>query len=163
MIHGEKQDAMPIISDKTGDMYSVAEVIDKTLVAAKDVPVYDYPGSSGKVIGTTKKGYPVGVVYAWIQETPQEGGKVWWMFWPASNYDNYFYAVHDKDAFDVDALRQQGVLNVQERKEAENDKNKEWYERLAEITLKAIVPVALVIGLGGPAIKGLLSRGKNNS
>lgn len=148
---------MPLISDKTGDVYSVAEVIDKTLIAAKDVPVYDYPGKTGKVIGTTKKGYPVGVVYAWIQESPQEGGRIWWMFWPASNYDNYFYTPHEANAFDVDALRQQGVLNVEERKDAEDDANKEWYERLGEKALEYAIPIALIIGLGGPAIRGLFS------
>lgn len=138
------------------EVYSVDQVLEKTLTAKKDLPVYNgYPPGIVKRIGTVKAGNPAGIVFSYIAADPTKGrDQLWWMFYPASSAGSYYYMPHDADAFDLDALRQQGVISVEEQQQQEQDKNKEWYEKV----LDKVLPVVVTIGLGAAVIKGLLSR-----
>lgn len=143
--------------------YDVGDILGKTLVAAKDLPVYDFPDTPRKVVGTIKKGNPVGIVYSWLNVDPAKGRTtIWWQFSPATNYSNYYYAPHESEAFDLSSLQAQGVLTIEEKKAKADYENMEWYEKVIHQVLTKVVPVVLVIGLGGPLIKGLVSRKSEN-
>ncbi len=134
-------------------VYSVSDIVDKTLFALKDLPYYDSVPSAyntPKVIGTVKAGTPAGVVYSWL-ETSQG---IWWMFYPSSFYGSSYYMPHHIGYFDMDALAQQGVLSDEEKAAAEAEGNKTWYEKL----VGQIVPIAAVAYLAGIAIKGYISK-----
>lgn len=143
--------------------YDVGDIIGKTLVAAKDLPVYDFPDDPKKVIGAIKKGNPVGIVYAWLNANPEEGrNAIWWQFSPATNYGSYYYAPHDSTAFDLSSLQAQGVLTIEEKKKKEEYDNMEWYEKAIHLVVNKAVPIILIVGLGAPLIKGLVSRKSEN-
>lgn len=139
------------------DIYDVSQVVDKTLTALKELPVYDgYPstGYTPKQIGVVRGGYPAGIVYSWINADPaQNRGTIWWMFYPATEYGNYYFIPHNKGWFDIAALREQGVITVEEEQEQEETKNREWYEKV----LDRVLPVAAVALLGAAAIRGFFS------
>lgn len=133
-----------------GDIYSAADVVNKTLVAAKDLKVYDAPRTGAKEIGFIKKGQPAGVVYSYLDANPALGRSgLWWQF----VYGNsWYYIPHAEGAFSVSALRQQGVLSTEEKLEEEKDMP--WYEALIK---KYGIWIAGIY-LAATAIKGNLSR-----
>jgi len=139
-------------------LYDPGTILDKTLVAAKDVKVYHSAPNkyfpNPKPFGVVKAGQPVGIVYSWLSPDPAQNlSSVWWLFWPVTPYsDGYYYAKHEEDDFDLSALRQQGVISVaeqiEEEKKKEEDENKEWWEKLFD---KAI-PLVLTLGITVTAI-----------
>lgn len=134
-------------------VYSVSDIVDKTLFAAKDLPYFDSQPtaySTPKSIGIIKAGTPAGVVYSWL-ETPQG---IWWMFYPSNTYGHYYYMPHHIGDFDMNALAQQGVLSEPEKAAAAAEENKTWYEKL----IGQILPVAAIVYLGGVALKGYISK-----
>jgi hypothetical protein len=146
--------ADPIIKvDIDNTLYDPAKILEKTLVAARDMKVYLHPPdkyNKGEELGIVKKGDPVGIVYSWLAPDPIKNRSVlWWMFYPASAYSKYYYAPHDEDDFDLSALRQQGVISVgeqiEEDKKKEEEENKEWYEKLFDKALPAVIGVVLGI------------------
>jgi hypothetical protein len=136
-------------------VYSAAEIIDKTLIAQMQVPVYRFPNDREQPIGYIQKGQPVGIVNAWIAADPtHDRTGLWWQFYPTNNYSSFYYAPHKAEYYNIGALKEQGVLTEKEKEEAKKDEDKEWYEKLAE---KAI-PVIVITVLGAAVIKGLLSQ-----
>ena len=107
----------------TGDnLFNADQIIGKSLIAKKAVKLYRTADDSTKVIYTVPAGSPVGVVYSWI------GGNaapLYWAFYDAQQKP--YYAKHEPGMFSVQALEDQGALNVKEqteeakKKEAEND------------------------------------------
>lgn len=141
------------------DLYNAGDIIDKTLIALKRLPVYsDVPrrGSNPPIVGYTTAGKPIGVVYSFIEADPtQNRAALWWMFWPGSTYGGkYFYIPHNAGDFDVDALKQQGVLTLEEQREKEEEENKEWYEKIVD----RIIPIGVGVILATAVIRGVLSR-----
>lgn len=141
------------------DLYNADDIIDKTLIAQRRLPVYnDIPrrGETPKVVGYTTAGKPIGVVYSYINADPaQNRPNLWWMFWPGTGYGGvYFYIPHNQGDFDVNALKQQGVLTLEEQRALEEEQNKEWYEKIVD----RIIPIGVGVLLAGAVIRGVLSR-----
>lgn len=142
-----------------GDVYNAANIVDKTLIAKKNVPVYEYPGDSKKPVGYIAAGDPVGVVYSYLPADPLDDRKtLWWMFHPATNYSKYFYAPHYEGLYDVNALKQQGVLSTEEELEEKELADLPWYERLIRKYGTQLAIGAGVVLLGSSAIKGYFSQ-----
>ena len=162
--------ADPILKVDIDDkLYDPSTVIDKTLVAAKDLKVYQFPPDKtlpAVEAGIVKAGNPVGIVYGFLNPDPARNrSTLWWMFWPASGLSNVYYAPHNENDFDLSALRQQGVISVKEQIEEEKKKkeneNKEWYEKLFDKAVPLIVTVVLgaaAIGVVGKIIAGRVSK-----
>jgi len=137
------------------ESYSVADVMEKTLIAKKDVPVYKWPYDDEKPIGMVKAGQPVGIVKSYQGPDPANKQSVlYWAFYPASFNGSTYYARHYSDAFSLSSLRQQGVISVEEKKEQEDLANLPWYEKLNK---KYGTTVVLVV-LRAAAVKGLFTR-----
>jgi hypothetical protein len=137
------------------DIYDVSQLVGKTLFARSDVPVYDgVPDAYGWPVqtGTIRAGAPVGVVYSWVDADPTENRPtLWWMF---QNAGGYYYAPHARGYYDLEKLRDQGVLTDEEIAALEESKNKEWWEK----ALGMVIPAAVIAVLGASAIRGYLSR-----
>lgn len=136
-----------------GDIYSAAEVIDKTLITKKALPYYDgVPelGYTPKQLGTVPAGESAGTVYSFIDADPGENRPtLWWMFYPRSS-GQYYYMPHHEGDFDLQSLIDQGA-------ESEAEKNKDdltWYERLTQ----QILPIVAITVIGAAAVKGYFSR-----
>ena len=139
------------------EQYNVADILDKTLIAAKDIPVYAYSSTAQGAIAYVKRGDPVGIVRAWIQPSGTDTDRrLWWQFWPATNYSSVYYAPHEEGMYDISALREQGVLSQKEKLEEEEEKDLPWYERL----IKRYGIWVVIAILGSAAISGYLGKKK---
>lgn len=140
------------------ETFNAADIVDKTLIARNTVPVYSYPDDSLQPKSWVSKGDPVGVVYAWIGVNPAEGiDHLWWQFWDGIN--GAYYAPHEAGLYDVDALKQQGVLSEKEQAIKKEEENMPWYERL----IKKYGGYVLLAVVGAAAVKGYLGRPAKNS
>lgn len=138
--------------------YSADEIVDKTLFTKKSLPYYDSVPSkynTATVIGTIGAGLAAGQVYSYIDADPYENrDTLWWMFYPGGLSGNYYYMPHRQGDFDMAKLEAQGVLSEEQKRIAEADANKKWYEKLFDKALPAVV-IAIV---GAAAVRGYLSR-----
>lgn len=143
-----------------GDLYDIGQIIDKTLIAYREVPVYDSPPDTSHVpkkIATVLAGNPVGVVYSYLGIDPSKNRPVVWLqFAPDVAWGHWYYTPFDGSLFDLSAFQQQGVLSVVEQAAQDAEDNKEWYEKV----LDKVLPIAVIAILGSAAIRGYLSRGK---
>jgi len=132
--------------------YDVSDVIGKTLYPTRPLDVYDHPG--GNVIGTVSPPNPAGVVYSWVQGSD---GSIWWMFNSynsnLTNTTGNYYIEHDPGSFDVQALRQQGVITVKEKIEQAKKDNEDLVSRIGDI----VKWIALTIA-GGLVVKAVVER-----
>lgn len=130
------------------NLYDVGQIVDKTLIAKSKLPVYTgKPAAYGlKPVAYIESGNPAGQVYSWVIDSD---GSVLWMFdakysnIPSNTYGSYFIK-HDKNAFDISALKQQGVLNLIEQAAANEEDNTPWYEKLGK-NVKGLAITALLI------------------
>lgn len=141
-----------------GDVYSADQILNKTLYAKKAIPIYNGVPSKTNTpvkIGTIPVGSPVGMVYSYIDaDAANNRANLWWVFFPSTTTGAYYYAEHHVGDYDTDSLSQQGALTTEEQKAAEEEANKTWYEKIAD----KIIPVVLIVGIGGAVVKGVLSR-----
>ena len=93
-----------------GEAYDAGYVIGKTLTAKKDIPVYSSPidSATNKPMYVVKSGYPVGVVWSYLQPNGTDRTSLWWMFEndPLNKF-KYYYAKHDPNGFNLTLLKQQ--------------------------------------------------------
>ncbi len=141
-----------------GDLYDAGQVLEKTLIAAKDLPIYSsYPTLSNPTplkTGLVKSGNPAGTVYSYIDADPtQKRDTLWWVFYPVGS-GNYYYMPHHKGDFDVSTLNQQGVISVEDQIKQQQEDNKPWYQQITD----KVLPIALIAILGGAVIRGVLSK-----
>jgi hypothetical protein len=136
--------------------YSAADIVDKTLTAAKKIAVYDFPDSTYQPIGYINPGQPVGLVYSWIGGGVTAGGTadLWWMLWPSSSGGDYYYVKQEEGAFDLAALAAQGVRSLEQKQAEANLQALPWYERL----IKQYGIVVLIGLVAAGAAKGYFSR-----
>lgn len=142
------------------DLYDVGQVLEKTLYANRDLPVFDgYPTATytPKQVGVVKAGNPAGIVYSWVDADPSNRrDNIWWVFYPATANGSYYMMPHGVGFYDVSTLREQGVITVDEQKEQEEEANKEWYEKIVDKALPWVVGAVL----GAALIRGAISRVK---
>jgi hypothetical protein len=140
------------------DLYDAAQLLDKTLIAAQEVSIFDGVPRAGYMptkIGVVKVGNPVGIVYSYINaDLAENRDNLWWMFNGSADWKKPYYAPHAGGLYDVSALREQGVLSLTEQAQKEADANKPWYERI----LDNVLPVAAVVIVGAAFIRGYMSR-----
>lgn len=106
-------------------VFSAADIVGKTLVARKTIPVYSLPMANAQYkIGTVQKGNSAGVVYSYLSRP--DG--IWWQFIPT--FGKPYYIRHDNNAFDVSALKQQGVITVEDQRQQEEREKMSWWEKL---------------------------------
>jgi hypothetical protein len=94
--------------------FNAGDVIGKTLIAKKNIPLVRQPADDAQVIYNVSPGQSVGNVDTFL--LPNENrSSLYWSFKDA-NGKNY-YAKHAVGNFDVKELQQQGLLTLQEQQE----------------------------------------------
>lgn len=107
-----------------GDSYSADQIIGKSLIARKPVKLKRNRSAEAETVYTVPAGQPVGVVYSYLGGN---GSPLWWMFYDANK--RAYYAMHEPGLFDIDALRDQGALSVEEETKKQKEKeegNSSW-------------------------------------
>lgn len=136
-------------------IYDAADIVDKTLVAEKELPYYNGVPDGAYMpvkLGTFPAGSVVGTVYSFIDADPAKNRpQLWWMFYPGSS-GSYYYMPHDAGHFDLDALAQQGVLSEEQKQ----TQNATWYEKI----LSQVLPIVAISVLGAAFIRGYFTSRK---
>jgi len=130
-----------------GKTYSADQILDKTVVAARDTTLYRNTKATN-VYTIIKAGQPIGKVDSYLKaSSPNTDGRAWLQFWSSSQ--GYYYAPNE--AVSGAGLKDQGTKTVKEEvKEIENQKLKDdnptlYYAK--KIALPAVLLVgAIVIG-----------------
>lgn len=99
-----------------GKLYSVSDVIGKSIIASKDTPIYRRADDSTKPVFTAKKGQSIGVVWSFIR--PGELSRYSWLMFEDNNQRPY-YIKTDNVASQV--MTSQGAKDT-ETKAAEEEK-----------------------------------------
>ena len=95
--------------------FNAGDVIGKTLIAKKNIPLVRQPADDAVVIYNVAPGQSVGNVDTFL--LPNENrSSLYWSFKDA-NGKNYF-AKHAVGNFDVKELQEQGLLTLQQQQEA---------------------------------------------
>lgn len=120
--------------------FSADQIVGKSLIAKKELAVYDLPFyvPGAKQIARIKPGVTAGVVFSWVGGTP--GKPLNWEF--KGNGGKIYYIPHVTGYFDVKALRDQGTQTTteieQEKKEDEmstTDKLAEYFKKSGKVVL----------------------------
>lgn len=125
-------------------IYSLSDIIGKTLIGKTNVPVYraaDVP--NGQPFGFVQSGQPVGVVDSWL--SPGKSGRVNLWFQYLDENGRAYYSEMKPGLYDVRALQQQGVLTIKEKIEVEQIKNQTAPEFIKSNLMKIIYFAGLVI------------------
>lgn len=131
-------------------LYSIDQIIGKTLVAKSRVPLYRLPYPDAEGLGYIEPGKYVGLVYSYLEPSPANGRyELWWMFAPATGSGNYYYAPHRAGLYDVSALKEQGVETTEEKikREAEEKRkaNEPWYMGMLKTALPWVAGIAIAV------------------
>jgi len=129
-----------IVSNKSinQNTYNSNDVIGKTLIA--NIPVNVYAEASNiNLLYTVRPGNTVGVVYSWVNKN----GVIWWQLEPGNKFVS-----HAIGKFNLQVLEDQGLLTTEEKQEAEEDKNKTWFQKFLEGTSKKVLTGAALLAVG---------------
>jgi len=136
------------------NIYSVTEIIGKTLFAKKDVNLHSAASDSAPVVKSIKAGNPVGVVYSW---TTDINGNVWWEMIDGDYNDDF--VKHETGLFDINALTAQGAIDAGTKTQQEQDANKSTEDKIIDAGKKVIL-VSGSIYLGWQILKYFLDHHK---
>mgnify|MGYP000852018133 CR=1 FL=1 len=117
------------------DIIDADQVIEKTLIARRSVPIKRHAQASAPIVYTAKPGQVVGVVYAWVKD----GSTLYWMFYDDKNAP--YYAEHKPGLFSVDALQQQGAQTLEDIQQAQQAAE----NPISTTVQKVLKPVTLAI------------------
>lgn len=121
--------------------------MDKTLYSIAPVEVKNGPWDDAEVIYVIQPGNIVGTVYSFVE--PKEGrAHLYWQMKDTFGVD--VWIAHKPGIFDLNQLRAQGLLTIQEKDIIED--YPEWYELTTDLVGQA-GGLLLKVGLGILAIK----------
>lgn len=118
-----------------GETYNANDVIGLTLFARQKVNVYSGPGQQYELLYTVEPGGVVGIVYSWVNKS----GIIWWQLEPGNKFVS-----HAQGKFDIQALKDQGLISTQEQMQNEAEANKPWWEKVIKQGSKTIITLGLI-------------------
>lgn len=143
-----------------GVKYTANQVLDKTVYAQRDTPIY-VKGNFTKPAYTIKAGQPIGKVYSYLKPSDLTGGRSALMFYTSNN--NAYYAFNEDVS--SSSLKDQGALTLKEEvrlEEEERLKNEnptEYYiKKYGFKALLIIGGVVLAATFGKEAIKSMINK-----
>lgn len=83
--------------------YSADQIVDKTLIAAKEVAVKSEPFDAAPKVRTIAPGATVGMVYSWLEPRPGRSG----LYWQFKDGNGFYYVRHKAGLFDEQFLKDQ--------------------------------------------------------
>lgn len=129
-------------------LYSAGDIVNKTLVAKSRVPIYRLPYDGAELLGYVEPGQTVGMVYAWLAADPAAGRSLlWWQFAPAYGGSAYYYAPHQEGLYNVNSLKEQGVMTtlekIEEEKRRADQAAQPWYMSMLRTALPWVAAIAI--------------------
>ena len=120
-----------------GNTYSAADIIGKTLFAkGYSVNLRSGASTEAPIVAKTQPGEAVGVVYSYLE---QPDG-LWWMIQrPAGSA---VWARHNPGAFDLEAIKQQGVKTTEEKIKQAEEANLTTGQKIGATIQKAVLIIA---------------------
>jgi hypothetical protein len=147
-----------------GDIYAgmgattsinAGDIIGHTLVAAKQVPLYDEARDGAQPSGYVNAGNPIGIVSSYLSPDTSKGrAELWWMFEPLSGNSDigysqgFYYVPHNPDYFDTKALTDSGVLTVAQATALKNGEVPSTAEKLLDKYVPWLIGGIVAIGIG---------------
>jgi len=141
-------------------LYNIGDLIDKTLYASNDIDIYtNKPVKYGlQPVGKVHAGNPVGVLYSWVTD---DDGTILFQFMGAnSNYANTlgsYFTKYDATDYDVEALKQQGILSIDEQLAAEAEEKRKANLTLAD-RAEEILKYGILAFVGVALVKAFLNK-----
>jgi hypothetical protein len=142
---------------------NAGDIIGKTLVAAMRVPVYDQANDSAQPSGYISAGQPVGIVYSYLNPDPSLGrAELWWMFEPLpgnsdiGNDQGFYFAPHNPDYYNFQALSDAGVLTVAQTTALKNGETPSTAETLLKKYLPWVIGGFVAVGIGKAVINKVI-------
>jgi hypothetical protein len=87
--------------------FNADQIIDKTLIAKVNIPIYRYAEDGAPVVYNVNAGSSVGVVYSYLMPSSKRTN----LFWMFKDQDGrFYYTEHKAGIYDISALQQQGAL-----------------------------------------------------
>ena len=100
--------------------YNVTQIIGKTLIAKKSVPLKRIASDSAPTVFTVNPGDTVGVVDSYLMPG-NDRSNIYWSFYDDQN--KIYYAPHDVGRFDVKELQNQGALTLEQQQQQQAEAN----------------------------------------
>jgi hypothetical protein len=127
------------LNDST--VFNAGDLMGKTLIARKRLTAYN--SSLTEPIGYIAAGQPAGVVYSYLEPKPGVRDKLFWVF----EVNGFFYYIpHERGAFDVSVIKQQGVLTLEEKLQKElerqDQESRGWLSQLLGLPSASTVGAA---------------------
>lgn len=104
-----------------GSIFGADQVVGKSLIAKQKLTVLD---NAGTHIGYVSAGQSCGVVYSWLDPKPGLRNALWWVF--QGDWGGYYYIEHKSGAFDINALKLQGAVSLEDQYRQTLDENRGW-------------------------------------
>jgi hypothetical protein len=136
-----------------GKVYTVNQIIGKTVTAGRDTKVYSNNKGAGAVLATIKSGQPIGIVYSYARPE-QADGRSWLMF--ESNTGKIYWVPNEAVA--ATGLKEQGTKTVTEEIKEEQEKKAREEDPLGYYLKKYGLPAILIIAAAF-IIKGAAQEG----
>lgn len=141
--------------------FNASEIVGKTLIANKNLPIWKIPPRPSKNDLGVKwenvqidRNKPAGVVFSYVGGSA--GDPLFWQFQtPGVNQGqigSFFYVEHAPGLFNVKSLREQGVLTTKEKEDLLEEENKSGGDKLID-ALKKGGKYILIVGSIYIAIK----------
>ena len=122
-------------------MYDVGDILGLTMYSKTAVPVYSEPWDVGFTPELIPANSMIGVVWSFYE--PKSGrSRLMWGF--QDQFGQLFFTPHEVGMYNLQALRDQGLLDIDEKKIIEN--YPDWYEASTE----------LISNVGSMITKGIL-------
>ena len=100
--------------------YNVTQIVGKTLIAKKSVPLKRIASDSAPTVFTVSPGDTVGVVDSYLMPG-NDRSNIYWSFYDDQN--KIYYAPHDVGRFDVKELQNQGALTLEQQQQQQAEAN----------------------------------------
>lgn len=139
-----------------GEIFDVRDVVNKTLMAKIKVPVYAQPRNDAAAFGYVAPGQPVGVVYSWLDPAPAKNRTTIWFMYESP--EGFYYTPLIGGYYDVSALREQGVISIEEKVELEKEAAADAQLSLVERLVKQYAPWVLGTVVAVAAVKGIIQK-----
>lgn len=123
-------------------VYSVAEIINRNLVAKRDIEIYRLPDDSAKPVFIVKAGKEIGVVVSYINKSIDKNRQ--FLYWTFKDQNGkFYYARHMEGQFDVGTLKDQGAKNVIQQTEAQQKKEDPFSYYFATYAKPILIGIAV--------------------
>lgn len=110
-----------------GNIYSVADLIGKTLFAKEEIPLYRTTGAyyaGQNPIYMVKPGQAIGVMDTWLQI----GQDMWFLYY--DSYKNLYVSKFESGKYDSKKMQAQGVKTEQQKVKEAEQAGLKWWEKI---------------------------------